>query len=584
MAPENNDPGKDEEQAADEAADASPRDAEKEQPAAWQELRSLLVGPERERIREVEEKLDTPWLHADEVSQLLPEAVSRSVARNDELGKALGPVVGEAIRTSVRKDPQPLVDAIFPIIGPAIRRAIASSFSELVQSMNAAMEHSLTPRGIRWRIEAMRTGRSFGEVVLSHSLVYRVEQLFLIDRESGLLISHQTAPGVKAQSPEMVSGMLTAITDFIRDSFEVEEKQELDSLALGDVTVWVEHGPRVALAAVIRGQAPVALRTAMQRAVENLHRYHAADIDAFRDKGTGFEPRTGLLEPLLQSQAVQREQHSGWRLAIAGLILLGLAGWCVTPRVLAARKFNAYVADLRAEPGIVVTSAERSGGVYQLTGLRDPLARDPAELRELHRLSTSELSERWEPYVALRPEFVVERARRSISPPATVELSVRGDTLVATGVAAEEWRRNAARTAALVAGVSALDTSALRDSVENVLTQLADHVALLEVRFPLGEILPESASVAVVDSMSQLLRQLARVALANGRRVSVLLRAAADTTGSEEVNAALRLARSRTVRAMLLARGVPSPDLSAVPDSSLRSRVAVARVTISPIP
>jgi OOP family OmpA-OmpF porin len=187
----------------------------------WQELRALIVGPERARLKEVEHKLDDPWIHAEEVSRVLPEAVTRR-SKDGELGQALAPILGDAITTSVRRDPKPLVDAIFPIIGPAIRRAMASAFSELIQSINATMEHSLTPRGLRWRMEALRTGRSFGEVVLSHSLVYRVEQLFLVHRNTGLLISHQTAAGVRAQSPEMVSGMLTAITDFVRDSFHVE--------------------------------------------------------------------------------------------------------------------------------------------------------------------------------------------------------------------------------------------------------------------------------------------------------------------------------------------------------------------------
>jgi OOP family OmpA-OmpF porin len=163
------------------------------------------------------------------------------------------------------------VDAIFPIIGPAIRRSIASAFSELVQSINTTVEHSLTPRGLAWRFEALRTGRSFGEVVLSHSLVYRVEQLFLVHRDTGLLVAHLTAPGVKSLSPEMVAGMLTAITDFARDTFEFSRQEGVGSVALGDLTVWTEEGPVASLSAVI-SHAPAAFREEMQRAVEGAPR------------------------------------------------------------------------------------------------------------------------------------------------------------------------------------------------------------------------------------------------------------------------------------------------------------------------
>ena len=36
----------------------------------------------------------------------------------------------------------------------------------------------------------MRTGRSFAEVVMLRSLVYRVEQIFLIHRETSLSLLH----------------------------------------------------------------------------------------------------------------------------------------------------------------------------------------------------------------------------------------------------------------------------------------------------------------------------------------------------------------------------------------------------------
>lgn len=203
----------------------------------WQELRDLLVTPEQDRLRDIERRLASPELHVAEVARVLPEAITRRSATDEGLGVALAPVVGKAIGASVRQDPQPLIDAIFPVMGPAIRRAISNALSELVQSINTTLEHTVSLRGLAWRVEAMRTGRSFGEVVLSRSLLYRVEQLFLIHRESGLLIEHRTAPGVEALAPDMVASMMTALGDFARDSFHVSQQQGLDSVALGDLTV-----------------------------------------------------------------------------------------------------------------------------------------------------------------------------------------------------------------------------------------------------------------------------------------------------------------------------------------------------------
>ena len=62
-----------------------------------------------------------------------------------------------------------------------------------MQSFNHALEHSMSWRGLKWRMEAWRTGRSFAEVVLCHTLVFRVEQVFLIHQPTGLLIQHIVA-------------------------------------------------------------------------------------------------------------------------------------------------------------------------------------------------------------------------------------------------------------------------------------------------------------------------------------------------------------------------------------------------------
>ncbi|MBP9105997.1 MAG: hypothetical protein KBF56_04530, partial [Gemmatimonadaceae bacterium] len=305
-----------------------------------QELRALILDPDRERIRAIERKLASPALHVEDVAKVLPEAITRRAASDERLGAALGPLVGDAIKASVRRDPQPLVDAIFPVMGPAIRRAISNALGELVQSLNTTLEHTVSLRGLAWRWEAMRTGKSFGEVVLSHSLLFRVEQLFVIHRESGLLIEHRTAPGVQALAPDLVASMMTALRDFARDSFSVSEQQGLDSLALGDLTVWAESGPGAILAAVIRGQPPLALRETMQQALEEVHLAHADEIERFGATGVPFAIRDGILERCLVSQASESSRSGQWRTVLLGVAVLAAVGWCAVPRVMEQRRFD----------------------------------------------------------------------------------------------------------------------------------------------------------------------------------------------------------------------------------------------------
>lgn len=563
------------------AASRAPELATRERPRAdrWQELTSLILSAERERLNEVERKLDDRRIVVDEVSHALPDAIRRR-GKDRALGDALGPVVGDAIKSSVRRDPQPLVDAIFPIIGPAIRRAISAAFAELVQSMNSTLEHSFSPRGLGWRVEAMRTGRSFGEVVLRHSLLFRVEQLFLVHRETGLIVTHLTAPGITALSPGMVAAMLTAITDFARDSFAVSPQEGLDSMALGDLTVWVEDGPAVALAAVIRGHAPLTLRQTMKRAVEGVQRAHAAELEVFGKQGAPFAVQPELLEPCLASQESNSRQPSRWRLgALAVVILLG-AGWCTVPRVVEGRRFDKLVTALRQEPGVVVGSTGRMNGRWVISGLRDPLARDPAVILAAAGLDSARVVAHWEPYVALRPEFVLRRAGAALRPPATVQLVMHGDTLGASGIASEAWLSSTRRIAGLLSGVGAVDLIAVRDSAQVAMRAFADQLEQLEVSFDRGATFPTATSRPAVDAMVAGIRDLTRDAAVALRHVSVEVQASTDSVGLAATNTSLRAARAGGLRSLLIARGAAPEQVTASADSSRRGRQASLRITI----
>jgi OOP family OmpA-OmpF porin len=270
-------------------------------PGAFAELRTLIVGPEQRQLRALQARLNDPGRQAQDVSDVLPEAVLLR-RRDPHLTRALAPTIEEAITASVRKNPQPLADALFPVIGPAIRKAFAASLSSMLESLNRTVEYSLSWRAIRWRITALLTGRPFAEVVLLNTLVYRVEQVLLIDRRTGLLLQHVASDPRAIQDPDMVSGMLTAIRDFSRDSFRVADEDALDTLRVGELSIWIEQGPYAILAAVIRGTPPRELRVALQEAIERLHAFHGDALQSFDGDTAPFDSVRPTLEDCLQSQ------------------------------------------------------------------------------------------------------------------------------------------------------------------------------------------------------------------------------------------------------------------------------------------
>ena len=511
------------------------------------ELRSLLLGPAEAQLAEVHERLLDPQRQVEEVSRVLPDAIAVRSRQDDDLSTALAPTVSAALEYSVRRNPQPLADAIFPIMGPAIRKAIAAALSGMAQSFNQTLAHSMSARGLAWRWEALRTGRPFSEVVLLHTLLFRVEQVFLIHRETGLLLRHVSAANADVQDADMVSGMLTAIQDFVRDSFTTQQGEQLETLQVGELTVWIEQGPQAILAGVIRGNAPQQLREVFVETVEKIHLQYGTALKKFSGDATPFVGTQALLEDCLQSDfdGEQQTVRAGRKLTplkvILSVVLLALVVWgffWLRDR----RRWDAYVDKLRVEPGIVVTDTGKQGGKHFVSGLRDPLSRDPAIIIQDTGLDAQSVTERWQPFQALTPDFVLARARKSLEPPSSVRLQLNDSVLEAEGFASHQWVLETRRTARLLPGVSQFREDKLFDleRIENPL--LMFDVNQSQIRAD------QQAKLNELVADITHLRQLARE-----KKITLEITGHADGSGTETQNSTLSQSRAETVAVALKA-------------------------------
>src|SRR4051794_37981441 len=89
------------------------------------QLRELLIGPEQEQIEDLRRRLDNPEIRSQELSEAIAEAIALRAKRDRDLQGVLQPVIEEALRISVARDPSMLADSLFPIIGEAVRKAVA---------------------------------------------------------------------------------------------------------------------------------------------------------------------------------------------------------------------------------------------------------------------------------------------------------------------------------------------------------------------------------------------------------------------------------------------------------------------------
>jgi hypothetical protein len=226
---------------------------------AFVKLRGILLGPEQEEIRQLKRRLESAH-GAEDISRALPDAVRLAAQRNHKLRAAMQPLIEQSIRLSVLRDPSILSDSLAPLIGDAVKKAVGSAFRELAHSLNQTIEQLLTWRSLHWRFEALQTGKGYREIALLRSQLYQVQEVFLIHRDTGLLLVQRAAESNISKDADLVAPMLTAIQDFVKDSFEGRAVDSLDSVEAGEFVIWVQNSPRAILAGIIRGAPPRALK------------------------------------------------------------------------------------------------------------------------------------------------------------------------------------------------------------------------------------------------------------------------------------------------------------------------------------
>jgi outer membrane protein OmpA-like peptidoglycan-associated protein len=449
-----------------------------------EQLRTLLLGREIEVLSRLSDVVEDPERLAVAIGRVLPSAIAQA-AGDARMGHVLAPAMEKATQSSIRNDPHTLVNILYPLIVPAIRKSIGETIDETFHSLNQSLKYSLTWRGLKWRWEAWRTGMSFAEVVLKHTLLYQVEHVFLIHRHTGLLIAHVAAENAASQDPQLVSSMLVAIQDFVKDSFSGTGQQGLDTLRLGELRLWSELGPFATLVAVIRGDPPEGLHDTLRNVLSRIHaeRHHA--LESFDGDSTGFaDVEAQLKECVALGQRAPPRVSLRWLVGMIWLVpVLLFAGALVVRWWQDQRLWEGYLNRLRAQPGIVITELGKRDGKFVVSGLRDPLAVDPQLVLREAEMDPTRVVASWVPYQGLDPESVFRRLNATLDPPPGVTLAVAGDRIVAQGSAPRSWLERARGVAqALPAGAAGFDLAAVRNADEADEQRWAGYVARLRAQ------------------------------------------------------------------------------------------------------
>lgn len=416
-------------------------------------FKGYIFHEERESLEQLQGRLEDVEKRAIDVAEVLPRSLVLSQEdeeRQQALVATLREPVSASIKASVESDPESFANALFPVLGPLIRKTVGEAMRALTERLNRTVEHSFSRRGLKWRWESLRTGTPLADIILRDTLVYRVEQIFLVEREAGLLVAHvQSGETELEQDSDAVSAMLTAIQDFVRDSFGAYEQTDLNTVQIGGRTVWVLYGPRYMLASVFFGAPDAELRTDFHTANEAVHRL-LGDSEVLQ--GTVREDLTtqinALLSPLLTSDSRLGKPSGNDSLSrfakplFAFIVVLTLLfTWHLIGNYKKQSKLNALIHTLSAIPGVVVLDQAEVIGQHRVRLLKDPSVKLPDDLLSAAGLSEKLVSLYVQSFQSSDEAVLLEKIRRHLKAPNSISLAWENGVLQISGYASKEWVR-----------------------------------------------------------------------------------------------------------------------------------------------
>lgn len=347
-------------------------------------LRAVLHSPLEQRILDLEQRLTASEsrqkdqeFQIQRQSENLPHAIARAHQRNSGLSDALEPEIAVGVQRVFKNDIDAMAEALYPVLGPAVRRMVASLFE-------VNKKDSKNP--------------------------FLVEQLFLIQRDSSLVIEHRIVENAASQDADMVSGMLDAIRSFVADAFHVRDFDAMNALTIGDITVWIEWGPKALLAVVVRGIAPDALREKYTEQLHRIHLEHASLLDSFDGDSAAVEAVGPVLEFEVSKTGTtpKTESSARWLWAATAAVFLCTLIWVADDRA-DAQRWNSALHALDSQPGVQIVAEDRHANPPSITALRDPDARSVVDLRGDMSIDPYSIDLRWHSYLSDEPGLRTNR-------------------------------------------------------------------------------------------------------------------------------------------------------------------------------
>lgn len=451
-----------------------------------------------------------------------------------------------------------------------------------------------------WRVEAWRSGRSFAEIAARESLVYRVEQLFLLHRETNRWLLHVADPAV-AENAADAAALLREIEELAQTFFFTGDERAVEEFPFDDREVWIAPGPHAHLAAIIRGRAPAEFRAELQTTIAQIHAEHAAALANFAGDTSAFEAAAPTLASCLRSASRPIPEWPRMRVSkraaaviLAGAVVLGAFVFArdhrpakdvrgaVAPSV-ASRALPASTATATAIPRALMQS-ESERALEQFKAAFPPPSTIKAVVANKTLILSGKAPYEWvgpvrdgatkipgidaingdDLVVEFDPALVLQRFREQFGVPEGAEASMQSGRLILAGDAPHKWLVRVRRGAMDVAGVRVLDDRKVKDVEQRAFEEMKGEIEETSIPFVLSRDKLSTETIAKVTALADEMRRCLKAASEMEVNMRFELRGYGDALASETENMRLSRSRAETMRDALVSNGVEAATIDSL--------------------
>ncbi len=256
-----------------------------------------------------------------------------------ELSGSLQKVIAPAISKEIANNQDVMIDALYPIMGGMISKYVTQSIKELMEQINQKIENGLSTERFKRKLKAKFTGVSETELLMEESGDALISALFVIHKDTGLLISSASIEKREIDDPQMVASMASAIKDFINDWINKyqENKEEIQILSYGNATLYIESAGSVYVIAFLDSEPDYELRSEINQFFASIVKQYALYFQNFN--GDDSAPEIAELSEKMQNHLLSQknfdrsdtsvQKHNPAKLIFLaiGLLILGYGGY-----------------------------------------------------------------------------------------------------------------------------------------------------------------------------------------------------------------------------------------------------------------